>query len=106
MSHSWLLPKSTDVYSCSSAADYKPGAAAAIADQILVFLSFISLVRIIYTPFCSAHAVCQLNSDTKTGRVKQAFRFKGKQHFKRAFANLTLAGVYLVQQLAPQHLNF
>lgn len=43
MSHSWLLPKSTDVYSCSSTTDYKPGAAATITDQILVFLSFISL---------------------------------------------------------------
>lgn len=79
--HSWLLPKSTDVYLCSNAADYNPGAAAAITDQIFVFLSFISLFRIIYTLFCSVHAVCQLNSETKMGRAKRAFGFEWKQRF-------------------------
>lgn len=69
MSHSWVLPKSTDVYSCSSTADYNPGAATAVTDQMLVFLSFISLVRIIYILFCSAHTVCRLHSETKTGRA-------------------------------------
>lgn len=71
VSRSWLLPKSTDVYSCSSAEDYKPGAAAAFTDQIPVFLFFISLVRIVYSVFCSMHARCQLNSETKEKRVKQ-----------------------------------
>lgn len=78
MGRSWLLPKSTDVYSCSSADDYKPGAAAAFTDQILVFLFFISLVRIVYSIFCSVHAMCQLNSETKKRRVKQ-------NQVKRAF---------------------
>lgn len=71
MGRSWLLPKSTDVYSCSRADDYKPGAAAAFTDQILVFLFFISLVQIVYSVFCSVQARCQLNSETKERRVKR-----------------------------------
>lgn len=58
VAHSWLLPKSTDVNLCSSAANYKSGAAAAITDQILVFLSFISLSLESFIPSFVLHTQC------------------------------------------------